>query len=156
MAPSKKLASDGPDGDRGPVDLKAFGARVVSVFGPFNSRVMIEMNAERAEALFPDGLGDARPARVIDAIEREIESWRGLAPLVADSTYAATAVALAYEVEDPWNSATSKAYCAKELRETMTLLRAMLPVAEKKDGINELERRREERLASRGAAAKAV
>lgn len=158
MAARKKPAADGPDGDRGPVkfDLKGFGARVVSVFGAFNSRVMIELDAERAMELFPDGLGDARPSRVIEAIEREIESWRGASPKLADSTYAATAVALAYEVENPWNSATSKAYCAKELRETMTLLRAMLPADEKKDGIDDLERRRAERLAARGAAPQAL
>lgn len=143
-------------GDRGPAkfDLHAAGARVVSVFGPFNSRVMIEMDAETAMGLFPDGFGAARPSRVIDANEREIESWRGMAAKLADSTFAAMAIALAYEVEDPYNSATSKAYCARELRETMTLLRAMLPADEKKDGIDDLERRRAERLAERLAAAR--
>lgn len=134
------------------LDLKKLGARVVSVFGPFNCRVMIEMDSERAAELFPDGFGDARPARVIDAIEAEIESWRGIASKVAESTYAATAVALAYEVEDPYNSATSKAYCAKELRETMTLLRSMLPVEKRKDGVDDLESRRAERLAKQRAA----
>lgn len=159
MAGPKKPVAHGPDGDRGPVkcDLKALGARVVSVFGPFKNRVLIEMDAERAMEMFPDGLGDARPSRMIDATEGEIESWRTVAPKVAASAYAAAAVAMAYEVEDPYNGATSKAYCAKELRETMTLLRGMLPVEKKNDGVNDIERKREERLAAaRNAETEAV
>lgn len=153
----KQPAVDGPDGDRGPrkFDLKELGARVVSVFGAFNNRVLIEMDAERAMDLAPEGLGAYRPARVINAIETEIESWRRIAPKVADSTYAATAIALAYEVEDPYNSATSKAYCAKELRETMTLLRSILPAEQRKDGIDDLESRRADRLAKQRTAGSA-
>ena len=136
------------------VDLHAHGARVVSVFGPFNSRVLIEMPAEKAAEMFPDGaLGAAGPLRVVDATEREIERIRKSAPDLADSAFAASAVAMAYEIEHPFNSATSKSMCAARHLEILDRLRELAPPEQKKDDLDDLRSRRVKRLGGKPAAA---
>lgn len=135
-----------------PAKKKVRGAHLVSVFGPFNSRVLIEMSATLAGELF-DALGQPTShSRVIDAVEHEIAEIRKRAPKLADDQLAATAVALAYELEHPGNSATSKSMCARTLNETMDRLREMAPAKPEADGIDELTRKRDtrrERVAAR-------
>lgn len=140
MAAKRRSASKAMEGD-----LQAMGARVVSVFGPFNSRVLIEMPAEEAAKLFPDGFGAAAPSRVIEATELELGRIRRRAEDLADSALAGSAVAMAREIEHPYNSATSKSMCAKELRETMGRLRELMPAVEERDEIDELRDRRVQR-----------
>lgn len=60
---------------------------------------------------------------------------------LAKSGLAASALALAREIDNPKNSATSKAMCAKELRETMDRLRERAPEQEE-DALDDLSRRR--------------
>jgi hypothetical protein len=144
-APAKKVS--------GPVDLHGLGARVVSVFGPFNSRVLIEMPAEAAEPMFPDGLGASGRVHVVEAAMREVEAIRERDEELAGSALSASAVALAYEIEHPFNSATSKSMCAREMRDTLDRLRELMPPEEKPDAISDIEAQRAKRLARVAAAA---
>lgn len=112
------------------------------------------MSSEKAADLFPNGtLGSSGPTDVVDAVERDVDAIRQSAPALADSALAATALSLAYEIEHPYNSATSKSMCAKALMEAMATLRELAPPAEKKDAIDELAaERKKRRSAARGAA----
>jgi len=130
------------------VDLHAMGARVVSVFGPFNSRVLIEMAAETAQEMFPDPLAISGHTNVIDGAGREVESIRKRDEELAESALAASAVALAREIEHPYNSATSKSMCAREMRDTLDRLRELVPPAERKDKVDEVAAKRASRRAT--------
>lgn len=81
---------------------------------------------------------------VVEAVNRE------LARMPEDlgcSTLAASALALAEEI-DGRNSATSKSMCAKELRETMGLLRSLAPPKVETDRLDEVSKRRRRRRAT--------
>jgi hypothetical protein len=90
---------------------------------------------------------------VVDAVARELAALRERAPDLADSAIAASAAALARELDDPENSATSKSMCAKALADAMTKLREWAPPIEKKDGLDELRTRRTARRRAAGGAA---
>lgn len=135
------------------VDLTKLGAHVVSVFGPFNSRVLIEMPAERAMDVFPDGLGAAAPALVLEAVVRDLERIQRRDPQLAESTLAMSAVAMAREIEHPYNSATSKSMCQSRLVEAMRELRDLAPPEQQKDGLDDIAAGRKLRLASSGGSA---
>lgn len=142
-----------PGGERsGAIDLHALGARVLSVYGPFNSRVLIDMSADTAAMMFPGGLGSAGPSRLLEAAERDIASLRRKSPDLADSALAAMVVAMAFEIEHPYNSATSKSACAKALQDALRELRELAPAEEVKDGVDEIAEQRARRRG--GAAAK--
>lgn len=128
------------------------GARVVSVFGPFASRALIEMPVEVAAELF-DGrpLSGSGRTSVVEATERDLASLRELDEALADSAFAASALALAYEIEHPFNSATSKSMCARAHREAMTQLRELAPAEKEDDFVDEFSRRLAEKRASGGA-----
>lgn len=83
---------------------------------------------------------------VVDAVNRDLaklpKEWR-------DSTFAASALALATEMDSPSNSATSKSMCAKALKETMDRLWELAPPKKERDGLDDLAARRAKR---RGAA----
>jgi hypothetical protein len=128
--------------------------RLVSIFGPFNSRALIEISVEGAERLVDGGELQPCGTGVIDAVDRELVEMRGRAPALADSAIAAAARALAFEIENPYNSATSKSMCARELREDMDRLRELSPPQLKKDALDEVNQQRERRQrAAWGAAA---
>lgn len=121
---------------------------MVSVFGPFDSRVLVEMSTGEAGDLFPDVvLAAAGSSRMVDATERDLERIRKRDPELADSALAASAVAMAYEIDHPYNSATSKSMCQARLAEAMKALRDLAPPEEAKDGIDQLAERRADRLA---------
>jgi hypothetical protein len=129
--------------------LKGKKVTVVSVFGTRSSRILIEMSVEDAERFFAELDGPAaRPTRVIDAVNSEVAAIGKRKAALAKSQLAATAVALAYELENPYNSATSKSMCARALNETMGTLREMAPAEREGDGIDDLERKRSERRAA--------
>ncbi len=90
------------------------------------------------------------PCRVSveDAVERELKSFGDL----RESTLAASALALAREIDAAGNSATSKSMCARELRETLDRLRALAPPVEAQDDLDELSSRREQRLSGLSGA----
>lgn len=83
---------------------------------------------------------------VVEAVERDLAKIALLDPELAVSTEAATALALAAEM-DAGNSATSKSMCAGELAKQMALLRLRTPDVVRGDGVDELNARRAARLA---------
>jgi len=128
-------------------------ARVVSVFGAFNSRCLIEVSAETAAEAF-GRLDEAARTNAIDSVERDLAEIRKADKALAESAMAAVAVRLAYELEDPYNSATSKSMCAKALNDTLDRLRELAPEEEKgKSTLDEIAERRQARLEGKSAAA---
>lgn len=87
---------------------------------------------------------------VVDAVDRDVDEIRKAAPALADSALAAAALALAYEIADPYNSATAKAACTKALMEAMATLRELAPPAETKDDLDSIIAGRVLRLATAG------
>lgn len=71
---------------------------------------------------------------------------------LATSALAASALALAREIDNAGNSATSKSMCARELREHMEQLRSLIPTDQEADELDDLARRREARRARSAAA----
>lgn len=90
---------------------------------------------------------------VVEAVERDLAALRKRAPELADSAMAATARALAAEIDEPGNSATSKSMCAARLVDIFEQLRALTPAEEpKEDGLVNLAARREARRARSAAS----
>lgn len=86
---------------------------------------------------------------VVAAVERDLK----LMPTVAESALAASALVLAAQLDDPDTSATSKSMCSRELRDTMTVLRALAPAKREADGIDDITAQRNKRIAGRSASA---
>lgn len=129
-----------------------FHGRVVSIFGPFGSKALVEVSIHTARKMIDADVIAPRAFGVIDAVDREIELLRERSPRLADSALAAGLRALAYDLENPYNSLTSKSQATKELREGTDRLRELAPPEVRQDGIDQLADRRAERLAGRSAA----
>jgi hypothetical protein len=86
---------------------------------------------------------------VVKAVERDLAEIRKRDRALAESAVAASALALAREIDSPSNSAAGKAACARSLLETMERLRELAPPAGEGDRIDDLGRRREVRRASK-------
>lgn len=84
---------------------------------------------------------------VYEAVEREIEGFGDASPALA-----ASALALAAELDDNGNSATSKSMCARALAETLKELRGLAKPKKERDELDEIRERRATRLAAGGAA----
>jgi pyruvate/2-oxoglutarate dehydrogenase complex dihydrolipoamide acyltransferase (E2) component len=80
---------------------------------------------------------------VVAAVKRDLADMGA----VGRSALAASALALARELDNPENSATSKSMCAKALIETMDRLRAQAPPKKENDRLDELAARRAARVA---------
>lgn len=127
------------------------GARAVSMINK-GSRVLVEIPTELAVELFDElHLDSARRTDVIDAVVQELAAIRKEKPEVADSAIAATALRMAYELDNPYTSATAKSMCAKALHQAMDHLTEEAPPGETKKG--RLDELREEREEKRRAAA---
>lgn len=85
---------------------------------------------------------------VVEAAERDLEQIRERDPALADSTLAALALALAAEIDDPGNSATSKSMNAHQLRDTTVKLWELCPPRKVRDSLDELRDTRESRRRS--------
>lgn len=120
------------------VDLYERGARVLSVFGPFGRKTLIEMPTEVAQEMFPDGLVLSGRTDVVASVERKIGALRALDPEIAEAPEAAAALAMAYEIQHPFNSATSKSMCVRAMSEAVERLRAMAPPEREQDDIDRL------------------
>ena len=90
------------------------------------------------------------PLTVVAAVGRDLETIAELAPDLARGSLAASALALARELDSD-NSATSKSMCARALIDTMDRLRELAPERQEEDGIDDLEAKRAARQAARGA-----
>lgn len=87
------------------------------------------------------------------AVVQELAKLRDVAPDLADGAFAATALALALEIDAPDNSATSKSMCAGQLREVLKELHALTPPAEEEDDLAKLRADRAARLDARAGVA---
>lgn len=132
-------------------DLGAAGAHILSVFGAFNSKALVEIPMAVIPDLFGDGISAATRTAVVDAVERDIVDMAERDETLANSGLAATALAMAYELENPFNSATSKSMCARALLEISDRLRELLPPEAEGDAVDDLAARRTER--AKGIAA---
>ena len=140
-----------PPKSRRPARSEFSQPRVVGIFGPFGSRVLVEMTADQAHELFPEE-AFAGPAEVSEAVARDVAAMARVDKAIAESGHAATARALARELDHPWNSATSKSMCARALTETLDRLRELLPPEEEGDGLDDLAARRAARLGGAATA----
>lgn len=80
----------------------------------------------------------------VKAVEKDLKRLRERDKELAESTLAATALAMAHEL-DGANSATSKSMCARVLNETMERLWELAPAEKENDGVDELTARRDAR-----------
>lgn len=91
------------------------------------------------------------PTSVVDAVTADLKELAKRDPRLARSTHAASALALARELDDN-NSATSKSMCARALNETMDRLRELAPPLVQKDGVSDIEDQRKKRRAREARA----
>lgn len=87
---------------------------------------------------------------VVAAVESELAR---LPPTVAAGAVAATALAMAREIDSPGNSATSKSMCAARLVEAMEKLRSLVDSLPTETRLDDIAKQRERRLAGRTRAA---
>src|SRR4051794_21630964 len=90
--------------------------------------------------------------KVVDAVQRDLAAIAKLDKDLARSGLAASALALAKELDNPENSATSKSMCARALTEQLDHLRELAPDEEKGDKLDDLSARRAARLAGSAKA----
>jgi len=90
------------------------------------------------------------PTSVVAAVTADLEELGERDPKLARSAHAASALALARELDDD-NSATSKSMCARALSETMDRLRELAPPEQTKDVVDEVGEARKKRRAGKAA-----
>ena len=90
---------------------------------------------------------------VLASVRRDLATIAERSPALATSALAATALALARELDND-NSATSKSMCAKALLDTMDRLRELGPPPKERDGIDDLKDARRARRARSTTAAR--
>ena len=112
-------------------------------------RALVEMSVEDAIELTGRNPAEAPRALVIEGVERDLERT----PDLAGSALAGLARAMAFEIEHPHNSATSKSMCAGQLRDTLDRMRELAPPKEEADEFDDLVSRRAARLAGGAATA---
>lgn len=141
--------------ERGGPPTAGNGFVLVSVFGPFNGYALLETSAARATELLGEPLSSTLgPTRVVDATMREIAALEAMKPGIAKTTFAATALALAYELDNPFNSATSKSMCARSLAEVTDRLRALAPEPEEGTVLDKIREKLAAAEADTGAGGK--
>jgi predicted phage-related endonuclease len=86
---------------------------------------------------------------VTEAVKRDLRRLAERDPELANSGTAAAALALAREIDESDNSATSKSMCAKALQDILAQLRELAPTEEGRDGIDDLSAKRNARIAQR-------
>jgi hypothetical protein len=89
---------------------------------------------------------------VTAALERELKAIAKRDTALAESTVAATARALAIELDSPNNSATSKSMCAKAMYDAIDRLYELAPAEKNKDGVDDIAAQREARRARLAAS----
>ena len=93
-----------------------------------------------------------RKLTVVAAVKRDLEAIGALDKALKESALAASALALAAEMDKSSNSATSKSMCARALLETLNRLRELAPVVEEADRVDELAHRFDAKVARLPAA----
>jgi hypothetical protein len=90
----------------------------------------------------------ARKGPVVKAVEQDLKAMRA----AATGALAASALALARELDAADTRPADIAACSRALRETLDRLRELAPPKQETDGIDDLTRRRERRRARRSAS----
>lgn len=88
---------------------------------------------------------------VLEAVDRDLAFFAKREKGIESGTLAATARALASELDDPSNSATSKSMCARALVEILDQIKALLPPEKEGDALDELKSKRDRRISGRSA-----
>jgi hypothetical protein len=86
---------------------------------------------------------------VVEAVTAELER---LGEPGASSSLAATALALAEQLDEPRNGATSKSMCAKAMVDVLRELRLLAPPKQEDDELDRARKQRTERLARQSAS----
>jgi hypothetical protein len=86
------------------------------------------------------------------AVKADIAEIAASDARLAASGLAASALALAREIDEPGNSATSKSMCAKALMDALGQLRDLAPPAREETELERHRRERSERRANPGGA----
>lgn len=124
--PSRAAVIDAIEAAKRDTGIFEDGARVISFYGKGKyRRVMVDMPLKVAKREFRDlDLRQAALAAVTDAIRAELAKLKkdGKGEL-ASSALAMSAVQMAKELDDPFNSAHAKSMCAKELQRAVDRLR---------------------------------
>lgn len=98
----------------------------------------IKVTTRMLKAEIADAIRETEePESVEVAVQREIESLG-----VRGTAHAATALALARELDSTTNSATSKSMVARSLNDTLDKLRELAPDDDESDPLDELAARR--------------
>jgi hypothetical protein len=112
-------------------------------------RTVIEVSTELAGFLFRGPLAESGDASVASAVEEDLEMIRKRDAKVADSALAAAALRMGRELDDPFNSASAKAQCARALHAHMDRLLELSPPGQEKEGkLHELKSQRKARRLS--------
>ncbi len=89
---------------------------------------------------------------VVEAVQRDLKGIARRDKGLAESSLAASALALAAELDNAGNSATSKSMCAKSLLDVMNRLRELTPEEAGVDAVDDLAAKRAKRLDGRATA----
>jgi hypothetical protein len=108
-----------------------------------------DVGASRGAAANVESLVSARKGPVQRATEADLKK---LPKDLAGSAVAAAAVAMAREIDAPDNSATSKSMCAARLVDAMDQLHGEVKERPEPTKLDEIAKRREQRLARRSGA----
>jgi hypothetical protein len=138
---------DDDDLDIPDFDAYELGCRVLAVCGAFGKTTVIAVPTDVAEHWFPIGLAQSGRTEPVTAVELDLDAIRKKQPELAESGTAATALVMAYELVNPYNSATSKSMCAGKLLDALEKLRALAPPEEKKGTLHAIRGGRDKRLA---------
>lgn len=82
---------------------------------------------------------------VVEAVQRDLDALAERDPELARSAIGAMALSLAAQMDNPENSATSKAGCARALADTLVQLRQLATTEAQADVIDDLATRRAKR-----------
>lgn len=96
---------------------------------------------DRSEQEKPAGYRSA-----VAAVEKELAALAKVDPALAESTLAASAYAMARELDAPGNSATAKSMCSKSLLDTLDRIHELMPEPEEGDALDDLTEARRRRL----------
>lgn len=102
----------------------------------------VKLPARARKAEIEELLGIGVDRSVLAGVERDLGEMARRDARVPGTALAASARALAEQLDDPEASATSKANCARALRETLERIEDSLPEVKRGDRLDELRDRR--------------
>lgn len=82
---------------------------------------------------------------MVEAVQADLDRLAERSPGLAEGALAHLALAMAGEIDDPMNSATSKSMCAGRLSDVLDRLRDLAPPEQAADRLDEVKHKREQR-----------